>query len=516
MITDARAVACRSCRSTERPLIDNFCMSCRFDLVAAKPIKSMHPYQQTSVEYLTQNPNTIISHSPGLGKSIIATEAAVLNTPPTWRIVVFTSALLTEQWYDFIRAQYPFDTVSLIGAGSKVARIQALRAVPHARWYIFNYEIVRGNDYFELLKQLPIYTLILDESHHVKNRPQRKIAPDRSLTYTPLQSKRIFEIGQLSTVRARYLLTATPIVREADDLFWQLHILDPLKFASYDNFLRDYCYANWTSYGPADIVLNKAAERLLRATYIHGYSYEDVGMYLPPLISDVLPVPMEPELKTKYNELRDFWRTEFRSGDPDSRFTIDNAMAAMHSLRHMTALSSAKLAALLDKFDNTPGPHIIFCHYKDSAKRVAAAIAAHQRTHQDVSGMFSEDPTTSHHVPHAPKPPALITGGVPPDDRSSVAKSSDVVVATINSLTEGVDLSRAKTVLFFEEDFTPGRMYQALSRVRRTDHRPDDDAAHHVVLCYYICAAHTIDATIHKKQTGRATSIKDILSVELS
>jgi hypothetical protein len=108
------------------------------------------------------------------------------------------------------------------------------------------------------------------------------------------------------------------------------------------------------------------------------------------------------------------------------------------------------------------------------------------------------------------------------------------VVATIKSLSEGVDLSNCNTVYFFEEDFTPGKMYQFLSRVRR--HRDnstgtvsitedllglshlhvDEDPNDKPIIVRYFHAYKTIDERIHAVQSNRAVDVKDIIKVELA
>jgi hypothetical protein len=94
-------------------------------------------------------------------------------------------------------------------------------------------------------------------------------------------------------------------------------------------------------------------------------------------------------------------------------------------------------------------------------------------------------------------------------------------VATMASLSEGVDLSYGRTVIFCETDYTPGRNYQALSRVirHRTEGEATPDNNNDPVVCYWCRYAGTVDQQIFETQKSRTNGsalqvLKEALGME--
>jgi len=77
-----------------------------------------------------------------------------------------------------------------------------------------------------------------------------------------------------------------------------------------------------------------------------------------------------------------------------------------------------------------------------------------------------------------------------------------VRVATMESLSEGVDMSDARTVIFAEQSYVPGQMYQALSRVVR--HRTGDADQDEPVIIYRVRYSNTVDQVVYTTERDRA------------
>lgn len=405
-------------------------------------------YQEKGIQFLTTKKRALLFDDPGLGKTLqaaMAAERPVLVACPTY---------LVEQWAEFIRQQFPDDIIAYTTGGSQYKRLKDLNDSGSPHWYVVNVQMLRTYSF------PPVRTFIIDESHHVRNRNAQ-------------QSRAAFDIA-VQTPRV-YLLTATPIYREVDDLFYQLRIIAPAVFTSYNRFVEMYCMQEYAPYknkvvgARSSYTIRKLLER-----FAIGRSYKDVGLQLPRLIEKDIRLTMPTNLMKAYKQIKEEYRL--------MHITFSNAGAALQALR-MATVCKDKLDAAKDIVDDNKGHRaVIFCWYQDSAHALGKVLKA-----------------------------PVITGEISVTERVNIAKGNHkVIVATMASLSEGVDLSAYKLLIFFEEDYTTGQMYQALSRAVRysSDLSP--------VQAYYIMMKNTVDEAVHRMRKRRNASAEQILAEALN
>jgi SNF2 family DNA or RNA helicase len=398
------------------------------------------PYQVKGAEFLKSHKRAGLTDDPGLGKTLQAILAA--ETP----VIVASPTYLVEQWKDAILEQYPDANVGM-ALGTINQRYKVIQSKPD--WLCLNIEMLRGYDLY-----YP-NTFIVDEAHHIRNRGAQQSKGAKQLALN---------------VPLVYMLTATPIVKEVDDIWHLLHILDYKAFKSYATFIRMFCITSDGPFGP--VVVGPKHPQALKAVlskYFLGRTYKEVGLYLPDLIETVIKIQ---ETKTFYKDYNDT-KNNYSFGP----FNFDNALATIIFLRQMVR-TRTKIHTVVDMLDDMPGNTVVFTWFKDSAFELANYIRC----------------------------PA-ITGELPPIERKRIAgEHHPTITATIPSLSEGVDLSYARNVVFFEEDYTPGVMHQALSRVRRYSSNTDP------VRVYYIQVKSTVDEVIHRMVQRRISNIREIYS----
>ena len=419
-------------------------------------------YQVEGAGWLHAGERRILGDDAGLGKTLQAAMAAVRP------VLVVCPTYLVWQWAEFIEQEFPNDTISVAGVGNRKQRHKALTGSENlatlvgkapADWTIVNTDMLRGY-------MMPdVETVILDESHHFRNREA-----ERSKNCAALCKR----------TRRVYQLTATPVYKDVSNLFQLLHLLDPIKYSSYWDFINDHC----VTYGDRwkiNIVRLKnpaALERELEHWLLRR-TYKDVGLFLPKAIDHHLVIELSDSMKTIYNNLRDFYRK------PDGEYA-SSAAEILHMLRHTTV--GPKIQEIPHILDDNPGPAVVFTWYRE-----AADIAA-----EELKKLFKR-----------PGDPVVVKGDLDADIRASVAKDAiakgGIVVATMASLGEGVDLSAAKNCIFLEEDYVPGRMYQTMRRIQRwtTDERP--------VQVHYLRCRGTVDTIVHRAVNDRKGTTQQIL-----
>lgn len=403
--------------------------------------------------YITDN--CIVTHN--------TLQASYAAEPP---VLIACPGYLSGQWADFL---HECGCSPVIAAGTRAEREAAL--AERADWTIINIEMMRGKSAGTASSidtdadagssrrpRTPYHfedryrTLIVDESHHLRGR-------------SSLQSLGALDIAK-RTERV-YLLTGTPIYNRPDDLYAQLRMLDPNRFTSYWNFVEAYCKSVEMPFGP-QVRKGRPELKTLFERYALARDYTDVGIQLPELIKSVIRVDAPPDWQRTYKAAKE------RYVLPDGSFA-ESTGVILHTLRRLTAVPKLRvLAELLADTDALTGS-IIFCWYKDTAKAIGTLLG----------------------IP-------CITGDDPAADRVAIAQADTCVVATIESLKEGANLGHMHTVIFFELDHVPGRLYQALMRVR--GRRVGGS-----IRVYYPLVRGSADEVIYNESSKRSTSINEIV-----
>jgi superfamily II DNA or RNA helicase len=432
-----------------QPTVTNFAVGARSFIPRA--------YQVQGIEFLRQQKRAILGDAPGLGKTFQATEAAELPC------VISCPLPLVDQWKEFLEDQYPLAAISVAAYGNIVQRDAALEQFKaRGGWLIMNHDLWRR-------AYIPdAATLIVDEMHHFKSKD-------------PARSKMLLAYSK--RVERIYGLTATLVYKDVGDLWFPLHILDPKRWSSYWDFLQRFAVTSNYGYGVKVVkTRNKALLDRELEPYVIQRTYASVGMQLPDRIDKHVILRMDAAEKKRYDTLRDFYRLQL--GDEGEFKRLFNAGAVLHELRKMT-ITPKKLDEVAELVEEaqiaTSRPVTVFVWYQDTAARVVE--------HLGKRGIEAVE----------------ITGELEPAKRRTLAQGSAVTVATMASLSEGVDLSYGRTVVFCETDYTPGRNYQALSRVirHRTEGEDESSPNNDPVVCYWCRYAGTVDQNIFETQKAR-------------
>jgi len=419
---------------------------------------TLRPYQEEMRKFLWETRRAFNTDWPGLGKTLESDAAVELPC------IVVCRTFLTGQWANFLRAQHP-DLVVSEASGTRKQRNEALDVV--ADYYVVNYEM------------LPTYamptnfkTVIFDESHHLRNRKAAKSRAAAKLVENP-------------AIRV-YMLTATPMWRELDDIWMQLHILYPKIFTSYNDFVDMFFITENTPYGTKILGTKKAMKKELDSILSpikFGRSYDDVGRFLPSVIENIVNLQLNKAQKELYKKLKTDYKLKFGDGDDETQM-IFNGAGLLHVLRQVT-MGAGKVEAVLGIIEDVNAPHVVGTWYRDHAEMI----------HKEL------------------KNSVLITGDLAPDKRRKMAEEAERrkqhIVCTEASMCEGVNLSKYKHLIMVEEHWPPGANYQFISRVVRD--RNDDGQDQEPVHITYIMVEKSVDTSIHSIAKRRSATMKDIV-----
>lgn len=409
---------------------------------------TLRPYQLEGASWLVDNKRGILADDVGIGKTPQA--AAAAEKP----VLIVCPSYLIWQWHDYLQEAYPNDTIA-VAVGDVVSRHAALMA--GADWTIVNVEMLR-----KYYMPERIQTVIFDEFHYLRGGDSE-------------QGRNAYALAK-RTPRV-YGLTATPIYKDVIDLWHLLYILDPKEWPFKGPFIKRY--AKVMTRGYAQKVLGtKNQSELVRRTrpYLLRRSYDQVGLFLPSIIEKDLVIDLDADDRKTYKDLKVNHRFE------DVPLTSQGQV--LHLLRRLTVDQKAKAAASLIA-DSGDRASAILCWYQDTAETVANLVEG-----------------------------ICVTGStVKPEHRAKVAHSAiaqrQPLVATIASLSQGVDLSECKNVIFVEESYVPGDMYQLRGRFQRwTENRQP-------IVMTYIRAKSTADTVVHSTVSSRGATTSQILKEAL-
>ena len=425
----------------------------------AKNLKP-RPYQAECIEFLknahrevpTAN-GRLVGDAPGLGKTFQTAESATLPC------IVSCTLALVEQWVEYLQTEYPGDKIAVAAYGNAIKRDEAISS--DWDWLIINHDAWRT-----YLPGKRAKTLIVDEIHHFRNGDAKR---SKNLAQ---YAHAMHKINGMLTFGA----SATLVFKDIGDLWHLLHIVDPTKHPHRGPWINQFAVTADYGYGTKVVRVKdqKALDRAV-APYILQRSYKDVGIFLPERIDKDIALVM-PEVTAKiYRELRDHYRLEMDGMDEPQRFT--NAGAVLHALRMFT-VTEEKLHAVKDEIESIPGtlPIIVFCWYKETAKKAAEFL-------DGVCVTGDEQAKNRRSL--------MVTGG---------PEGKRVRVCTMSSVAEGIEgLADSKTVFFLEEDYTPGRNYQAMTRVIRFNKNETGEP----VKVYYVRYKKTVDEIVHNTAKSR-------------
>lgn len=335
--------------------------------------------------------------------------------------------------------------------------------------YIINYDLLhkRTND----LEKLNIKTIVCDEVQHLRSKTTKK--------YTAVK-----KLAALDSIKYRIGLSGTPIYNRGSEIWPIVDILRPGLLGTFEEFCEYFCYVN--EKGKAIVLENKRAslgEELRKHVMLRRKK------------SDVLK---ELKDKVRYKELIDsdinYYQTELGKIWERLEEEQKSATSAFDKFSsYKRAIQSERQAAGVAKV-----PHVIefvknimeieesvvvFCHHK----------AIHELLHRSL----------------AEYSPASIIGGQSDKERQEGIDrfqngETKLIIAGLRAGNVGINLSRARYVIFAELDWSPAIHRQAEDRLHRIGQK-------NTVFAYYLMGNGTLDDHVANVLVDKSYEIDAIM-----
>ncbi len=413
-------------------------------------------FQKEGLDFLLKSSgNALLADEMGLGKTV-QTLSYVSTEKQTFPVLIVAPLVTLNNWERevekflkkksrngrIIESDSP--SVTLIRTGKS-------KELPKTDIYIINYELLlkRSGD----LEQVGIRTIVCDEVHNLRSKTTQKY-------------KAVKKLAALSTVQYRIGLSGTPIYNRGSEIWPIIDILKPGLLGSFKEFCEYFCYVN--DKGKAIVLENKRASlrnelqkhvmlRRKKADVLK--ELKDKVRYKEVIASD-----------TDYylEELDKIWKKlEDEQKEAQTEFSKSASYhRAIQSERQIAGV--AKLPHVINFVKNIMEIEesvVVFCHHK----------LIHKLLHESLQE-FS--------------PVSIIGGQSDATRQDQIDKfqkgESKLMIAGIRAGNVGINLTKAKYVIFAELDWSPAIHRQAEDRLHRIGQK-------NTVFAYYLIGNGTLD-----------------------
>ena len=423
-----------------------------------------YPYQLDAVRAVKALTYAAIFHEQGLGKTKIATDLALLwlEEDVVDTVFIVTKKMLVKNWVDELKIHsYVSPQVLSDNRGGNSAALNSPVLL-----YVMNYEVVSANlDLISLFLSTCRVGVILDESQKIKN-------PSAKLT-TAFQ-------GIAEKFERRIIMTGTPVANRPYDLWSQIKFLDGGKALglSFQMFKSEFDLPKTQQYDAS------YADRLSKIfSKIKSFSVretkETAGIELPNKIIVTHNIKMESRQAAIYGSYRDELLHEFKCGDD---WVVDDAEYILKRLLRLVQCAS--------------NPHIIDHTYEGFPGKFTRLLGLAKEVDLQVKKIIVWtgfiDNVEWLYTRMSQFAPQKVHGKMAISDRNlAISRFKDdprcrVLLATPGAAKEGLTLTEANHVVFYDRGFSLDDYLQAQDRIHRIS-QTEDCFVHNLV------AADTID-----------------------
>ena len=431
-------------------------------------------FQKEGLDFLLKSSgNALLADEMGLGKTV-QTLAYIASEKQAFPVLVVSPLVTLTNWKREIERflskksrngrivtdQAPSTTMIRIGKSENIGTFD---------FYIINYELLHKR--LLDLSKLNIRTLVCDEVQHLRSKTTQKYAAVKKL-------------AAMKSINYRVGLSGTPIYNHGSEIWPIVDILKPGLLGNFKEFCEYFCYLN--DKGTA-IVLESKRESLRCELEKHVMLRRKKSDVLKDLKEKVrYREIIDADVNYYKNELNKIWG-KLEEEQKNAKTEFDRSASynrAIQSERQVAGI--AKLPHVINFVKNIMEIEesvVVFCHHKYIHKLLHESLAE-----------FS---------------PAAIIGGQTDKIRQ---KSIDdfqngdtkLMIAGLRAGNLGINLTRAKYVIFAELDWSPAIHRQAEDRLHRIGQK-------NTVFAYYLIGNGTLDNHVADILVDKSYEIDSIM-----
>ena len=431
-------------------------------------------FQKMGLDFLLKSSgNALLADDMGLGKTV-QTLAYIASEKQSLPALIVAPLVTLTNWQREIQRFMKKKSKNGRVVDDDVPTITSIRSgkrkeILNHDFYLINYELLhkRQND----LAKLNIRTLVCDEVQHLRSKTTQKY-------------KAVKTLASMKSVKYRVGLSGTPIYNHGSEIWPIVDILKPGLLGNFKEFCEYFCYQD--EKGKAIVVPNKrdSLRHILQRDVMLRRKKTDVLKELKDKVRYKETIDAD---ETYYkSELNKIWsKLEEEQKNAETEFTkLASYQRAIQSERQ--AAGVAKLRHVVDFVKNIMEIEesvVVFCHHK----------YIHKLLHESLQEF---------------KPSSIIGGQndkVRQDNIDSFQNGdTKLMVAGLRAGSMGINLTRAKYVIFAELDWSPAIHRQAEDRLHRIGQK-------NTVFAYYLIGKRTLDEHVANILVDKSYEIDAIM-----
>lgn len=300
------------------------------------------------------------------------------------------------------------------------------------------------------LNRLNLRSVVIDEAHRAKDCRSQ-------------QTRAVWAVQRQEKVQFRFALTGTPIADHPGDLWPVMHGIAPLEYPTRRNFEERYCLTTWAPFGGHNIVgINPSTREEFFGFFDPRFRRMPKNLvvdFLPPVVRERRDAPMAPKQQRAYREIEEEMMT--RTEDGDLILTTNNLARNIRLVQFASAYAEVDEAGEVRLSEPSPKLDILEEILEDAAKPIVVCAESRQLIELAAARLERRK------IPYG-----LLVGGMTADQRTAVLRELDdsqirVLLFTMQAGGEGVNMTRADTIVRLQRSWSMLSNVQSLGRVHR-------------------------------------------------
>ena len=431
-------------------------------------------FQREGLDFLLKSAgNALLADEMGLGKTVqslsyLASEqnafpaliVAPLVTLQNWQREIEKFMMRKSRNGRLVEDEAPTSTIIRVGKSEDLGKYD---------FYIINYELLFKR--YKDLSRLGLKTIVCDEVQNLRSKTTQKY-------------QAIKKLAALESVKYRVGLSGTPIYNRGSEIWPIVDILRPGLLGSFREFCEYFCYIN--EKGKAIVLENKreSLRNMLQKHVMLRRKKTDVLSELKEKIR--YKEIIDSDINYYNKELERIWK-KLEDERKEAQTAFDASTAYQRAIQsERQAAGAAKLPHVINFVKNIMEIEesvVVFCHHK----------SIHSLLHQSLSEFK----------------PASIIGGQSDKQRQDSIDSfqngqTKLMIAGLRAGNVGINLTRAKYVIFAELDWSPAIHLQAEDRLHRIGQK-------NTVFAYYLIGNGTLDEHVARVLVDKSYEIDSIM-----
>ena len=431
-------------------------------------------FQREGLDFLLKSAgNALLADEMGLGKTVqtlsyLASEqnafpaliVAPLVTLQNWQREIEKFLMRKSRNGRLVEDEAPTSTIIRVGKSEDIGKYD---------FYIINYELLFKR--YKDLAKLGLRTIVCDEVQNLRSKTTQKYHA-------------IKKLAALESVKYRVGLSGTPIYNRGSEIWPIVDILRPGLLGSFREFCEYFCYIN--EKGKAIVLENKreSLRHMLQKHVMLRRKKTDVLSELKEKIR--YKEIIDSDINYYNKELERIWK-KLEDERKEAQTAFDASTAYQRAIQsERQAAGAAKLPHVINFVKNIMEIEesvVVFCHHK----------SIHSLLHQSLSEFK----------------PASIIGGQSDKQRQDSIDSfqngqTKLMIAGLRAGNVGINLTRAKYVIFAELDWSPAIHLQAEDRLHRIGQK-------NTVFAYYLIGNGTLDEHVARVLVDKSYEIDSIM-----